>query len=484
MKHALALSLLIFWAAAGAAADDILPLDEPPPAQELPAADDSPAADPPPPAGDPPVIAETPADPAPPPADEQAPVVIAADQPAVDKTPPAVDEPPAETGKKAARPSRGLKNRTVEFGVIIDVGAANNFFTARDFFKETAVVNLNRIGDALMLDVGANITPFFFNFNWKDRWGFGLFVNLDVTGHISLSGNLLRFQHAIKDHFGVGSAVFAEGGVWASFPVKNFKVRLRPAYFMPVIYLEPNISYTYITRSGGYIQAQVIYDLQVYAALPLEALLGADGSSLDMAAFSLGSISGAGGVDLGLGFDYILSPALTLGADFTHVPLVPARLKDYMRLQGEAGINTDDLLGGMDGGGIDSLITLPEMNPVYGTGDKDVLRPFKTNFFLEYRPEGSRTIALIPSLGFAISPLFVGPFSLEGGVRVRGSLANILNTAIGIHYTDRLWKNSLDLALNLRVFELDIGLSLQSQDFIKSWSGAGLGVTLGLKFGW
>ncbi|MDR2483639.1 MAG: hypothetical protein LBD08_08430 [Treponema sp.] len=451
MKQAIALSLLLLWTAVWAAADDLPPADEPP------------------------VIGESAAGDATPPADEQPPAV-AAEPAAVAET------PAAAAGKKTA--SKGLKDRTVEFGVLVDVGAANNFVSANDFFRETAVINLNRLGDALKLDVNANITPFFFNFNWKDRWGFGLFVNAEAAGHISLSGNLLRFNHAIKDHFGAGSAVFAEGGVWAAFPVKNFKIRLRPAYFMPVIYLEPDISYTHITRNGGYIQAQVIYDIKVYAAHPLEALLGEDGAGFDMAAFSLDSISGAGGVDLGLGLDYIISPDLTLGVDFTHVPLVPARLKDYMRLQGDAGINTDDLLGGMDGGGIDSLITLPEMNPVYGADSKEVLRPFKANFFLEFRPEGTRSIALIPSLGFAINPLFVGPFSLEGGLRVRGSLANILNTAIGVHYTDRLWKNSLDLAFNLRVFELGIGLSLQSQDFIKSWAAAGLGVSLGLKFGW
>jgi hypothetical protein len=51
-------------------------------------------------------------------------------------------------------------------------------------------------------------------------------------------------------------------------------------------------------------------------------------------------------------------------------------------------------------------------------------------------------------------------------------------------YEDRLWKNSIDFALNLRAFELDFGFDMRSQDFLKSWTAAGLDAFVGLKFGW
>jgi hypothetical protein len=34
------------------------------------------------------------------------------------------------------------------------------------------------------------------------------------------------------------------------------------------------------------------------------------------------------------------------------------------------------------------------------------------------------------------------------------------------------------------VFELDIGIAFQSEDFVKSWIGGGAAVDVGLKFGW
>jgi len=50
-------------------------------------------------------------------------------------------------------------------------------------------------------------------------------------------------------------------------------------------------------------------------------------------------------------------------------------------------------------------------------------------------------------------------------------------------YYDRLWKNSLDMSLNLEVFELNIGVDLRSQSYVKSWTGGGFGVNAEFKFG-
>ncbi len=121
----------------------------------------------------------------------------------------------------------------------------------------------------------------------------------------------------------------------------------------------------------------------------------------------------------------------------------------------------------------------------YDSDGKKIYRPFSMLFYANYRPsEESDILSLIPSLGFSLNWLYPQIFALEGGLSARFDFANIFISVLGINYNDRTWKNSIDFALNLRAFELDFGLSIQSQDFIKSFRVAGLGVNFGMKFGW
>ena len=57
----------------------------------------------------------------------------------------------------------------------------------------------------------------------------------------------------------------------------------------------------------------------------------------------------------------------------------------------------------------------------------------------------------------------------------RLSLWNILSLSLSHSYLDEIFKNEVALALNIRLIEVDAGISLQSPSFTKSFSGAGLG---------
>jgi hypothetical protein len=104
---------------------------------------------------------------------------------------------------------------------------------------------------------------------------------------------------------------------------------------------------------------------------------------------------------------------------------------------------------------------------------------------LEFAGVGRKgLITVIPSLGFSVNRLYPMPGSIEGGLSGRLALGKVFSTTVGINYNDRRWINSLDLALNLRLFELGLGISSQSQDFAKSFAGGGFGVNLTTKVGW
>jgi hypothetical protein len=378
----------------------------------------------------------------------------------------------AETGD-AEKPPFRFKNRMVELGLGVRAGFANNFLSAGDIFQDTLIIDFSTLDDSLQMNMGLFLSPHFFNFNWKDIWGFGIYINTEAEGTLSLSEKLLNFKKADGDPFGVGAAVFAEVGGNAFFYIKKFKVKLNSALFYPLIYTEPSMSYTYKTgknSDGNETLAFTIdYDMTIYSAFPMENLENMDG------------LTGRMGFDFGGGVEYPLFSFLDLGADVTHIPLVPAELHDYMRIKGTVGIKeTDDIIGA----DMDSIVSTDGGETTYGTDSKIILRPFKLVTWAEYRPFDSQLLSIIPSLGFAINPLYDKPGSLEAGIRLRCDLANIFIPTIGFVYEDRLWKNSLDMRLNLRAFELDLGIGMQSQDFVKSWTAGGLFASLGIKMGW
>ncbi len=63
------------------------------------------------------------------------------------------------------------------------------------------------------------------------------------------------------------------------------------------------------------------------------------------------------------------------------------------------------------------------------------------------------------------------------------NLKNILKATISTEFTDEIYIQRLVGVLNLRAFELDTGISLQSPTLTKSFSLAGLGVYIGTAFG-
>jgi len=194
------------------------------------------------------------------------------------------------------------------------------------------------------------------------------------------------------------------------------------------------------------------------------------------------------GMDFGAGVEYPLFSQIDLGLNIKNMPFIPSRLKYYTRMTGRAFVNSgeidfSDLFNGEDIS--DDAMGYPENpEPTYGTGGINILRPFKSVFYANYRPLENNIISVIPSLGFAVNPLYVKPGSIEAGIKARFDLNNLFITTIGIGYEDRLWKNVVDLILNFRYFEFGIGITTQSQNFDKSFQGAGLELNAGLKFGW
>jgi len=404
-----------------------------------------------------------------------------------------------------------LKNRTVELSLAnVSIDVSNNFFAAADIFKDPFYIfsNINDIiqdpaliyQDSIVVDLdeffkgfefnfNAVIKPFSFNFNRNDKWGFGLDIgHINAMGNVAVSGNVMRLEKAENEQVGGGGAVFADVGIPIFFHFWKLKIKIRPAAYVPIIYTEPNVTYSNRNVSGGtYIET--VYDMRIYSLVDLndDIMQGLQDEVWNIPGNNLG-------YDFRLGMEYPFNSRLDVGLDIVNIPIpfAAAKLNHYSRLNGKVVINT----GSIDLTDLADEAKEPkdvlddvwdyenEFTSEYDSDGKEISRPFSMLLYANYRPFGSRIFSLIPSLGFSINRLYPQIFSLEGGLNIRFDFANIFIPVFGINYNDRKWKNSIDFALNLRIIEIDFGVSSQSQDFIKSFQGAGLGVNFGIKLGW
>ena len=373
-----------------------------------------------------------------------------------------------------------VEDRTFEFGISANISFTNNFLSARDIFKETFVLDIDQLMNGFIMKFGFGVTPVCFNYNNKNGWGFGLSVNTEGFGIFNLSGKLLSFDEAVNDKSEISGAVFAEIAPSGYFHLQRFKIKIKPALYVPVAYAKSDISYTLKNTADGTV-LNIGYEINLFTAFPTE----------DDAGFRL---TARPGVDLRVGAEYPLSDVLGIsnkffflnfdvGLDLINIPLIPSAMRNYMRIDGSIGSDEPINFFGDDKMDTDSFFST-DNDTKYGEEEQTVLRPFKMLVWANWRPLGIQIFKVIPTIGFAINPLYIKPFSLEGGVKASLDLSNIFIATLGVGYHDRLWKNSIDLVLNSRAIQVNIGADLRSPNFLQSWKGSGFGVYAGVIFGW
>jgi len=373
-------------------------------------------------------------------------------------------------------PPYRVKNRKIEVGFLnIEAGFANNFLSAREFFRKTLVIDIDKLNKGFGINVGANVYPLYFNYNKDDDWGFGVSLGVQTAGLFNLSGKMLSFDEAENEKSDLSGAIFAELKFNSFFHIEKIKIKIKPAFDYPVFYAIPDISHTYKNSDAGTI-LDLRFKMRVFTAFPWEG-------GFRLTAFP--------GLDVHLGAEYPLSEIFglkqinslldfTLGLDLINLPMVPSVMNDFMDISGHvsSGGPIDFLNGGFGGFSFNIDET------VYGTKRELVFRPFKMLSWAEWRPFNNVPLSFIQTVGFMLSPFYEKIFSLEAGIKARIDFRNMFIFALETAYYDRLWKNTFDIAMNFRAVEFDLGIGMRSQDFLKSWTGTGFSVNIGFKFGW
>jgi len=369
-----------------------------------------------------------------------------------------------------------IQDRGFEMALLYfnDIHFVNNFVSVGMILTEVIKIDLDAFPSVFQVQTGLSFTPFYFKYDSKRGWGFGLSTEVSMTGFTGINFDITNISDAKDKKSDFGFAAYFNVTPSAFFHIQDFKVSVMPTFFTPAAYATSNISYT---LDGSNTYAGFEYDIRLYTPF--------DYDRLDS---GIPSITPLTGMDISASVEYPLSKELGLqdihsllnfdvGAGFYSLPFIPGTMTNGVNIKGSVEIDaSDDILN-------------PEIKENHGepqsfSKNKPIYRPFVMHFWANWKPLGTELITVTPLLGFAVNTLYVAPGSMEGGITGHLNLGNLFHVKLGINYMDRMWINSLFLALNLRAVEFNLGLSLRSQDFARSWNLSGLGVTLGGKIGW
>jgi hypothetical protein len=376
--------------------------------------------------------------------------------------------------------------RTAELGFDLDLGYANGFLALGDIFNARRALTFDfsrTTVDDFAFHAFADAEAFI-TVNVKGM-SFSLFAGAEASGQAKAENLLLFFREGnsrLRDFSGsgkTGGGAFLDAGLRASFRVKNFRISVAPALFMPLFYMPPP-EINYRTRTDGdtgKISLDINAGADLYSAVPLE------GGGLSPG--QLKNVSLPLGADLSVELLWLFRPWLDLGAGISHIPVVPATLKYRTGLRADYSWQAEDLFQELSGGTF-SIPGLPQIEQSRSESSFTVLRPLRLDFFALYRPVAETDLFVIrPAIGLSFLTAYgygqvCFNIALEGQVNILRGFSLKLSTGLD----EWVWQHRLALAFNVHAVELRLAASLRGTDFAGSWTGRGLGLSLGMSFGW
>jgi hypothetical protein len=387
--------------------------------------------------------------------------------------------------------------RYFEWGLDLDVGAANNYAGLTDVFnpqKEITVdLNLLPVDSGFSVDVNTKVKTFFnFQGRGKHEVGFGVSVGVEALAYANLPGAIMAFlsqgsagDSSLSGDLAAGASVFADVTLDTRARFGKLKIGLSPAVYVPVMYApKPSVRFTLDT--GEAITGEASVDASVYTPLSLENLLEDSPESSGSFTIDPWAILEGRGFDFSLAAEYAVLPILDAGGLVSHIPLMPAVLTHKLGATAAYHFNPGSK------GILDMLDDDFEFDEIFSAEDLEmgyfddvsfpVFRPMTFDFYARYKPLSSDAIVLKPNIGFSVFTIYGKPsfnFGLEGELNWKNFLSLTLRTGLWEH----IWQHRAAIMFNFRVLELDVGLGLQSQDFAGSFQIQGANVVVGVRLG-
>lgn len=365
--------------------------------------------------------------------------------------------------------------RFFEMTCYAPVTVTNNVFMLDDIMKKNAVIDLGKIADNLPSS-GFNVTvasnPYYgLNLNIKDLHA-GMKYGVDSFCKFTVSKDLFEFLgngNELYEDIDIAAVVTGDVFFYADFDLsfkfgKKLKFGFTPSIFLPLTHITTEDSHiTFINDEDGTIGVDMISKAVMYTLFDFNNI------ELTTDMFLNGM-----GFDFGGSIEYLYSDMLTLSG-FLRTPIYPGHLTSLSYYTVEMNMSTN--LTSITSGGFGDLTPIVES----GLAEETLYyinRPFKAFFQADLKPMGN-FLTITSGLGFGIRNPFAKnkdeiKFYPEYYFGCKVAAGGFASTCISTEYKDEVFKHQISGLINLRIFQLELGLAAASGSIASSFRGAGL----------
>ena len=359
----------------------------------------------------------------------------------------------------------------IQFGVPVDF--SNNAISLDDIFKKELTLDLAKIANEMPSE-GLNLivdTKPYVALNLNIAFiHIGMSAGVDVYEKMGISKDFFDFLgkgnevgETLTFDFNNYTDLFAFCEADVGIDFSNFSIHVTPSLFAPIFSSSGSVAkVTFLNDEEGNINLNMNTNFGVY-------------SNFDMydENFLSDLFSNGNGFDVGVSASLPFGKKLVFSGK-ARIPIVPGSYQYKYSSYYEA-TTTMNLL--------DSSLNSSETNGNIKDFSKEVLeekiyinRPMKFNLYADYLLVGN-VLKLRAGGGMGVfRPFLTDSFTYPEYYFSAGiNLFDFIKASISTEYTSQIFKHQIALGINVRLIELDCGVSLQSTDFMKSFSNNGFG---------
>jgi len=375
-----------------------------------------------------------------------------------------------------------IGKRWFELKTDVPVYAGNNAIGVFDVLQEEVVIDLEKIANDLpekgFVTILNTNPSFAVTLNILDVKA-GIEAGVDVNGNIGLSKSLFEFIGTGNELnqdlvFGGGgnADVFAYTSFPVSFKIKKIEINVVPSLFTPVLHSEVSDTKCVVKNTeDGTISIDGTYNVLIQSCQS-SATMNSDSK------VNPNELLANVGADLRAGVKVPVLDKLKVTGNIA-MPVVPGHLNSRMAANGTVSyaVNVLDSSKNKDFSyGMSEFTTTDDSSIIH--------RPMEMMGGVEWKP-CQDFVTLKGSLGFGVRyPFTQSAYCFaQYNASATVQLKRILGLTFSTQYMNEVFKHEADLMFNVRLFELDTGVSLVGPDIKSSLSGKGFGAHVTFCFG-
>lgn len=381
-----------------------------------------------------------------------------------------------------------MGERFFEIKTNIPVNLSTNGLGLGDLLQEEMVIDFPKIFDSIGekdMEVHLFTSPELdLNLRFGKLFKLGFQAGVDTDIFAGLTNDTIALfakgnpnGEALGAGVKFGGDVFAYARVPVSFKVKKLELGIVPTLFIPVVHAETKKAGASIQNtSDGTFILKASAEASIYSAFSTEIV---NGGSFSFETFDTNIFMKSAGFDLGLSGKYEIIPDLKAKASI-QCPIVPGKLASQTSVKCEVEM-AKNLLDSTK----DKDLTNDFSGLVSEAYDGKINRPLSFMAGVDYSML-NESFVVDGSVGFGIGNPFSDQsvFYPQYEARAKLEFIKMVGVTVSTNYMKQVFAHNAAVKLNLRLVELDAGISLSGTTLPASFSAKGIGgfVTVSVGF--